>query len=627
MKKYVLLLSVGPVQSFIASARTSRDLWSGSWLLSEIAKAVAKMLSDQQATLVFPCVTDTKALNSGSDLSVGNKIQVVIQAENIEAVKTIAKQAQIAAQSRFEEEACRAKALIKSDQTLRQDIWDAQIKGYIEVQAAWALIIGDADSDYKNASGRAATALAARKATRDFFPSAAKNAFDSRFMIPKSSLDGSYETVLPNNKKSLNKIRAQLRLSETEQLDTIGIVKRLGGKTDQFTPFTRVAAQAWIERLSRDELAAINSSYEKLVACGRATRVSGNKDADGKSIYHALPFDGQLLLPARLDAELAQIKRLLDVEGDADLNTAYETLKALRDDTLAPIWQRIGQPSSYGVLILADGDKMGVLLDNAKSLGHHQAITQALSEFAGDVAETMRKFSGHTIYAGGDDVLGFVPLYQAVACAQALRKLFHNSLQKTADKLDSATPTLSIGLAIAHIMTPMGQIRDLAKRAEAIAKGDLLPETQSRNALGITLSVRSGSISDLRLRWDDKQAFEHFNNWVQAYGIDNDHRQLPSRIAYDVREIFLRTDFPTLGNSAALQNQEVFASLQDIRRAEFSRMLDHAQTSDGKDIPRDLKLKLNSRLDELDNNLENLATELIIARWLAMQTQRDIGKH
>lgn len=627
MKKYVLLLSVGPVQSFIASARTSRDLWSGSWLLSEIAKAVAKMLSDQQATLVFPCVTDAKALDSGSDLSVGNKIQAVIQTENIEAVKAIAKQAQIAAQTRFEEEACRAKALIKSDQTLRQDIWDAQIKGYIEVQAAWALIMGDTDSDYKNASGRAAKALAARKATRDFLPSAVKNAFDSRFMIPKSSLDGAYETVLPNNKKSLNKIRAQLRLSETEQLDTIGIVKRLGGKTDQFTPFTRVAAQAWIERLNADELAAIDSSYEKLVACGRATRVSGNKDSDNKSIYHALPFDGQLLIPARLDAELMQIKRLLDVEGDADLNTAYETLKTLRDDTLTPIWRRIGQPSSYGVLLLADGDKMGVLLDNAKSLEHHQAITQALSDFAGNVAETMRKFSGHTIYAGGDDVLGFVPLHQAVACAQALRKLFHDSLQETANKLDSATPTLSVGLAIAHVMTPMGQIRDLAKRAEAIAKGDLLPDALSRNALGITLSVRSGAISDLRLRWDDEQAFEHFNDWVQAYGVDNNNRQLPSRIAYDVREIFLRTDFPTLSNSTALKNPKIVASLQDIRRAEFSRMLDHAQTSDGKDIPNDIKVKLKSRLDELDNNFENLATELIVARWLAMQTQRDVGKH
>ena len=44
MNKYVLIVSVGPVQGFIASARRSRDLWCGSWLLSEIAKAVANYL-------------------------------------------------------------------------------------------------------------------------------------------------------------------------------------------------------------------------------------------------------------------------------------------------------------------------------------------------------------------------------------------------------------------------------------------------------------------------------------------------------------------------------------------------------------------------------------------------------
>jgi CRISPR-associated protein Cmr2 len=32
---YSMVIGVGPVQEFIASARRSRDLWFGSWLLSE----------------------------------------------------------------------------------------------------------------------------------------------------------------------------------------------------------------------------------------------------------------------------------------------------------------------------------------------------------------------------------------------------------------------------------------------------------------------------------------------------------------------------------------------------------------------------------------------------------------
>ena len=46
MTEYVVILSVGPVQSMIAAARKSRDLWSGSALLSELAKACALSLKN-----------------------------------------------------------------------------------------------------------------------------------------------------------------------------------------------------------------------------------------------------------------------------------------------------------------------------------------------------------------------------------------------------------------------------------------------------------------------------------------------------------------------------------------------------------------------------------------------------
>ena len=81
MNEYVLIVSIGPVQGFIAAARRSRDLWSGSWLLSEMAKACAKSLYEQKAELIFPAPTNPQqALQANSDLSVGNKIQVVLTA-------------------------------------------------------------------------------------------------------------------------------------------------------------------------------------------------------------------------------------------------------------------------------------------------------------------------------------------------------------------------------------------------------------------------------------------------------------------------------------------------------------------------------------------------------------------
>src|SRR5437868_6062489 len=51
----LFLVTVGPVQDFINSARRSRDLWFGSWLLSELSAAAARCLKAQPgATLIFP---------------------------------------------------------------------------------------------------------------------------------------------------------------------------------------------------------------------------------------------------------------------------------------------------------------------------------------------------------------------------------------------------------------------------------------------------------------------------------------------------------------------------------------------------------------------------------------------
>ena len=54
MTTHLLAISVGPVQEFIAAARRTRDLWFGSYLLSEISKAVARAVRDAGGELIFP---------------------------------------------------------------------------------------------------------------------------------------------------------------------------------------------------------------------------------------------------------------------------------------------------------------------------------------------------------------------------------------------------------------------------------------------------------------------------------------------------------------------------------------------------------------------------------------------
>ena len=614
MTQYVLTLSIGPVQEFIASARRSRDLWSGSWLLSEMAKAAAKSLFEAGAQMVFPFVDKaTKDRLEPCDrmddnFSVGNKIQVQVDAADDADVRYLVEQAKAAAQSRFETIARQALRELQAPQdlnvTLRDEIWQMQLNDYLEIQATWARIT---EKGYSDASQRAASALTARKATRDFTPAHAADAWDKRFMLPKSSLDGARETVLlekANGDADLSDVaRRKLGLSRSEQLDCAGIVKRLGGNSEQFTPVTRVAADAWLQGLPEDELSNLCDAYEPLIALNLATRVKGNQ-----GIYADFPFDAQLLYRNRLDAALS------DNENNAD---ASEKLLYLKN-VLKPIWHKYGEPCSYWAMLLADGDRMGELLDRAKTIEEHQEITEALSTFAESVPAKMRDFRAQCVYAGGDDVLGFVALDKAVGCADALRQAFSDSLKKVSDVLKAEkTPTLSVGLAICHISTPLGNVRRLAKHAEKVAKGDNYPADQQRNGLGITLSVRSGSDSDWRVQWSDEAGLAAFEKWKKWYR----EKKISSRIAYDSRYIFMRTDFsPSNDLSSELH--------QNIRQAEFARMLDKARDMEGgkldNEVQEALKRRLNARPDA--DALNVLATELIIARWLAAKTQNDLGQ-
>ncbi len=127
MNQYLVMLSIGPVQSMIAAARRSRDLWSGSWLLSELAKSCAKSLKEQDATLIFPYVENPSLLDMNSEFSVGNKLQVVIAANSTDELIRIINQAKQATQARFLYEADAAiKQLDHAKDDIRQEVWDAQ---------------------------------------------------------------------------------------------------------------------------------------------------------------------------------------------------------------------------------------------------------------------------------------------------------------------------------------------------------------------------------------------------------------------------------------------------------------------------------------------------------------------
>ena len=95
---WLLQISVGPVQEFIAAARRTRDLWFGSFMLSEISKAAAKALKDAEAELIFP--EPNGDLSPESNLNVANVILARASGDD-QAMNALAERAREAAIAHF----------------------------------------------------------------------------------------------------------------------------------------------------------------------------------------------------------------------------------------------------------------------------------------------------------------------------------------------------------------------------------------------------------------------------------------------------------------------------------------------------------------------------------------------
>lgn len=244
----MLAISIGPVQGFIAAARRTRDLWFGSHLLSRVSHEAAQAVAKHGA-LIFPhpqTPPDNVANVILAEISEGQAPQGASQAAEKAAIECWEK---FAAEARSE-----------AAGFIRGDICAEQVGDVIEFYAAWTPLASP--SHYKDARQRVMRLLAGRKACRDFRPALGHAG------IPKSSLDGARESVWKDPEKTLElnpRLDRRLRLSEGEQLDVVGLTKRLGGGRKGFPSVSRIAADPWLRGAAKaDGWEAFLAACEKL---------------------------------------------------------------------------------------------------------------------------------------------------------------------------------------------------------------------------------------------------------------------------------------------------------------------------------------------------------------------------
>jgi len=569
MTAHLLLVTLGPVQDFIAQARRTRDLWHGSHLLSELGRAAARSLVDGGATLIFPSLerNDPQLAPCPAPLrpdgtpphNIANKLLAEVPAgvDPQHLSKKVRRDVgeywrdQLAAPVKEE---CSGLLISNVD-----SIWDEQIDSFLEFAASWLPL-----DEYSQTRSQLERAIAGRKLLRDFDPWTR-----GRGNVPKSSLDGARESVLLPSRQRRPDLARRYRIVETEQLDAVGLVKRAGGEPDQFVPVVNVALASWLECASK----VATSELEALKAACQGVGVSRVARPDLPCVQ-PFGFDGSVLLANRLRSVFEE----QGLEGDPD---------SWGRRHVGPLFGTLAEPYPYVACLVADGDHIGRAIDSFASADEHRTFSQALAGFAHTVRTIVeQQHRGALVYAGGDDLLAFVSLPEALACADDLRRAFENAMATACGSLPvDDRPTLSVGLGIGHLMESMGDLLALGRQAEREAKLD-------RDALAVVVDKRSGGRRSWRGHWR--------NEPVRQLNAE----RISSRKVYEIASMLRRLPRP---EDAVGDGWERLLSL------EVERSLSRVEGAGLKPKEVGLNLSLGAGYAELRGHVDAWVERLLIA--------------
>ncbi len=603
MHKYLLLINLGPVQGFIATARRTRDLYAGSRLLSNAAHQVAKSLEDDGALLIFPAPSKNTPLEELKEAGIANVILAHLQKPRTpDELRKFMNEIEHDVRDFLKKEA--EKKLNIARNTTAGGKWgvvpseEAQRAGLAQVEQLlefyWVALPFNADKDnYQQSRKRIYKLMNGRKSLRDFAPADAWSK-----AVPKSSLDGALESITslrwvfgkePPESIQRQHTRAKLSLGlrPGEELSGVDLLKRLYLQGQQekngekfprsFASTTHMAALPFLQGLNKDKREELIQGFKNLAANHNLENIESWNPKAFFELFDKL--DPRLLFPTRYSEFGLEGSSLRDAQREA-----------------ARIFKEVGtEPYPYYAILHADGDHMGKVIDALAAFGpeRQRELSIDLAKFAKGVRDIVEgpECLGSLVYSGGDDVLALLPLHTALECAKKLADTFKSRMQKF--KIEDETtatrisPTFSVGLAVVHHLYDLGEALNLARKAEKAAK-------EKRNSLAVIVAPRSGVELLVKGQWDEEdpidKRLETYARWLHE-------GQIPMGWAYELREL------------AELMN---VGTLQEALPDEAVRTLERKGKVAGK-----AKEELRARLERGADQAKALASELIAARHFA----------
>ncbi len=535
-EKQYFHFTLGPVQSFVAQARRTRDFWAGSFILSWLSgvamrEVIAQCNGDQQAIL-FP-KAEPNFLNwiSGDGKqdpsqqgsipkqgSIPNRFKAAIPADIdfkpqqvAEAVKTawtalaeLVYQQDIAGVSEI-------------DLKCTRSIWDRQISHTWEI--IWAMTDNVKDS----------ALLDQRKNWRTYV-APEEPGVKCMMMDGWQELSGEASPNANNLENFWGKIRKSKKggirtdLRKKEYLCAIAFVKRrfprhFAGLTkfvadNEIKMPTSTGEHSWalcgwdidVGRPSVSYMAAVHwlehtilqTHCEKSGAVDEAlwafhdaaykmTKEYGGWDNDIHCIKEAKPYhkwkalDGNVFFTSDLENE--------NNYQDPQLRTkVIQKLKQLKSVS------GLSEASPFYAVLMMDGDSLGKQMSDPKK---QPLISDGLQQFTQRVSSIVWKRNGFLVYAGGDDVLAVLPIEDALPCSLAIRECYEAIFAKAKAENDLVT-SISAAIEFAHTHTPLTKVlRDAHSLLDDVAK-----ERCGRDALAVRVWKPGGRVLEWAMPWE-----------------------------------------------------------------------------------------------------------------------------
>lgn len=462
--KDLLLFTLGPIQSYIQTARKTQDLYMGSFMLSYLIFHSINLLLKYipLEDVIFPAV-NKDVLKISSITSFPNRFLALVPKEKSEEIARHI-EIQIHIESKNIAEYILAKHKIKQDLFKKQLPWT-----FWEVY--WIITTPRKDESYKDFYERCEKSLGAVKNLRWFS--------QIEEYGKKCSLCGQREVV---------------SIDDGDGLCSVCMVKRKASSYFEsrfknlwsFPSTAEIATSSFKQRVFSNETAIkLYEAYsdELKVILGRHL----NYVSPVSKLSNISPkenFEGQWLYEESLDVD--NIKRQTGLEVSVE---ELQKVAKCRDELIK---HQKKEPSKYYAIITMDGDDIGKWLSGAMAkdsrkvtASMHHAISKALLHFNKRVRKIVEvEHLGRLIYAGGDDVFALMSLEGILDAALKLRKVFPH-FESIIDS--SYKSTASMGISIAYYKDPLNIAVSKARAMEQEAKN-----FSGKNAVAITYLTRSG---------------------------------------------------------------------------------------------------------------------------------------